>query len=951
MAIVWLALHIIGAGIAFFLMFVIARKEDTDYKSMLLMAIACCLVTLVTKSFYIIGGSLETMLVVGKLEYLGKCFANFFALLFILKWEKIKLPNWFVNLLFLINLCFFALVSTVGLHHLYYRDYWLAPSDMNVSGYILASTPAPLYYLFMIMQILEIVGYVIVVGMSFRQKRNSPNYLKYQLHASLLAVVLSPLVLLTLWLLGVIKGDDPTPLGILLASVFMSLAVIIYGLFDPVQNAKDTIIQKLTESLIVVDIERNFLYLNPAAELLVNHIHKKQGYYTDQSIYDFIIRDGAYFDWDGRHYRTHEQELKVNTVVQGYMLSVVDVTEIMEQNQRMKELVEQAESANRAKSAFVSNISHEIRTPMNSIVGIAEILLRQEHDEQEQQYLQNIQNSGQALLAIINDVLDFSKMESGKMQLFEEPYDTLSLYYDMKVTFENRIGNRPIKFLYDLDPNLPCCLIGDAGRLRQIIVNLVGNAIKYTEEGHVRLTVRLEERNTTDNAVMLYIAAEDTGVGIKEEDQELLFDSFERVDVKKNREKEGTGLGLAISRDLVERMGGTIHLQSVYGKGSTFSFVIQQGVEDWTPIREAEPVRKKKKKQEKKEWMFEAPEARVLLVDDNDMNLMVAKALLEPLKMQIETAKNGAEAVSMVKTRQYDLVLMDHMMPVMDGIEATREIRKLSDETYQVLPIIALTANAMVDARKEFEEAGMNGFVAKPIEFAQICRELYRWLPKHLVHMTKEIAQEPVVPAGEEDLEQYDIPMLDLQEGLRHCGTKQMFQKSVAVFYQTIDLKADLIEQYAKEQERKEYTVEVHALKSAARLIGAAELSEAARVLEECGHKGDIKTIQKKTPALLELYRSYKEILRPYMGEEKKDKQQLSKELWLRYLSEIKEQMEQFDLDFVDGQMEQLKQYAVPKVIEEDMELLYAYVADVAMEDVMQLCQRMCDKLREESEA
>ena len=942
MAMIWLSVHLVGVAIAFLLMFIISRKEDTDYKSMLLMAIACCLVTLVTKCFYIMGGSLETMLVLGKIEYLGKCFANFFALLFILKWEKIKLPDWLINLLFLANLSFFILISTVGMHHLYYREYWLAPSDMNLSGHILSSTPAPLYYLYMITQIIEITGYMIVVGISFRQKQNSPNYLKYQLHASLLGVVLAPLILLTMWLLGVIKGDDPTPLGILLASVFMSLAVIIYGLFDPVRNAKDTIIQKLTECLIVADMERNFLYLNPAAETLTNHIYKKQGYYTDQSIYDFIKRDGEYFDWDGRHYRIHEQELKVNAIVQGYMLSVVDITEIMEQNQRMKELVEQAESANRAKSAFVSNISHEIRTPMNSIVGIAEILLRRQHDEQEEQYLQNIQDSGQALLAIINDVLDFSKMESGKMQLFEEPYDTLSLYYDMKVIFENRIGDRSIKLLYDLDQNLPCRLIGDAGRLRQIIVNLVGNAIKYTEEGHVKLTVRLQEREQADHAVQLYIAVEDTGVGIKEEDQQLLFDSFERVDVKKNREKEGTGLGLAISRDLVQRMGGDISLHSVYGEGSTFFFTIRQGVEDWAPIREAEPVREKRKKKENKEWMFEAPEAKVLLVDDNDMNLVVAKALLEPLKIQIETARNGAEALQMVKQKAYDLVLMDHMMPIMDGIEATKEIRKLPEEAYRTLPIIALTANAMIDARKEFEEAGMNGFVAKPIEFSAICRELYHFLPPELVHnVTEEDAQ-----AEDKVEEMPDIPMLDLNEGVRHCGTQELLKKTMAVFYQTIDRKADLIEQYFLSGDIKAYTVEVHALKSSARLIGATELSALAKELEEWGHKKEIAPIKEKTGELLSLYRSYKELLRPYVGEKIEKNKELSQTEWAVYLTQIREHMEQFDLDFVDETMEELKQYMVPEKIAKEMELLYAYVADVAMEDVMQLCESMCGKLQ-----
>lgn len=227
------------------------------------------------------------------------------------------------------------------------------------------------------------------------------------------------------------------------------------------------------------------------------------------------------------------------------MMTIVDITEIMEQNHRMKELVVQAEAANQAKSTFVSNMSHEIRTPMNSIVGITEIMLRSQHSPKEQEYLLNIQSSGQALLTIVNDVLDFSKIESGKMQLITEPYDTLSLFHDLEMTMQNRIGNRPLELICDIDQNIPCALNGDMGRIRQIITNLVNNSIKYTEKGHVKFSVRVLQQK--QDKVLLYYEIEDTGIGIRKEDQKVMFDSFQRMDMKKNRRIEGTGLGLTIS--------------------------------------------------------------------------------------------------------------------------------------------------------------------------------------------------------------------------------------------------------------------------------------------------------------------------------------------------------------------------------------------------------------------
>lgn len=631
------------------------------------------------------------------------------------------------------------------------------------------------------------------------------------------------------------------------------------------------------------------------------------------------------------------------------MMTIVDVTKIIEQNHLMKRLVLQTEDANRAKTNFVSNMSHEIRTPMNSIVGITEILLRSRHSPKEQEYLLNIQSSGRVLLTIINDVLDCSKMEAGKMQLFDEPYDTCSLFHDLRISMENRIGHSGLELIYDIDQDIPCKLKGDMGRIRQVIINLVNNAIKYTEKGSVRFSVHVRQKNT--DKVMLYYEVADTGIGIRKEDQKILFDAFQRVEMDRNRYVEGTGLGLTISQNLVNMMGGVIEVESEYGKGSRFFFTIEQTIIDPTPVSAVNYNGQKDNVTEKEaECLFIAPEAHILLVDDNELNLVVAKELLKPLRMQIDTAENGLQAVKMVRGSQYDLVLMDHMMPVMDGIEAAKAIRALPEDKYQKLPIIALTANAMVDARKEFLNAGMNGFVAKPIDFARICNQLKLWLPKDLV---RDVPKEEAKKLLADDLSDREIQPEDPQmgfsfeEGVKHCGSKAALMKTIRIFYRTIDSKANKIEQCLKEGLISDYVIEVHALKSSALLIGAVPLSEAAKELEDYGKQGKTEVLEEKTPDVLTMYRDLKNILRPYAEKEEDAKKEFSDGEWITALQQIHQCIEQFDLDGVDQIMEQLEEYQVPECIRESMDQLRVYVADVSMEEIMELTDTMTGLLRD----
>ncbi len=718
--------------------------------------------------------------------------------------------------------------------------------------------------------------------------------------------------------------------------------------------------------------------------------------------------------------------------------------------ERLKEEKERADYANEAKSIFLSNMSHEIRTPMNAIVGMTDILLREDVSEEMREYLNNIKNSGDALLNIINDILDFSKIESGKLDIVEKKYEPMSMLHDLSMIFLNRIGSKPVELIYDVDPNLPAQLYGDNLRIRQIIINLVNNAIKFTEEGYVKLKVGVDSIGYKE--IKLSISVEDSGQGIKEEDIEKLFKSFQQVDTKRNYKKEGTGLGLAISKQLVELMQGKIFVESTYGKGSCFSFYIVQKIVDEevatcikrelpenfrighnitnTAVREGLIqlagtygiecvdvsecsnfsdadikidflITDDKKKAPKdsntkicllqnpmienisdvnvtvinkplyslnfcqlvneedqvfvhyseEKQKFTAPDAKILVVDDNEMNLKVARGLMSIYKVQIDTARDGEAAVEMVQDKQYDLVFMDHMMPVMDGIEATQTIRQMDEEYCRKLPIIALSANATADARKMFIEANMNDFVAKPIREKELEECLRKWLPKELLISTdgNEI---PDTEDNEEEkvdskLQGLRIEGIDFVEGIKNCGTSKFLLELMGDFYMMIDSKIDKLKTCLENGNLRDYTIEVHALKNNARMIGATELSKQFYRMEQLGNEENKEEIDNNLPALLELYTSYKQKLSELVNTPEEEKIKVSVQEIKAALSSLHDAVDCFDLDAADEAMKRLLTYDFSEEIKPMIDKLQILVADVAMEEIMELTEKIIEEIQE----
>lgn len=388
-----------------------------------------------------------------------------------------------------------------------------------------------------------------------------------------------------------------------------------------------------------------------------------------------------------------------------------------------------ANNANRAKSTFLSTMSHEIRTPMNAIIGMANVAMREDMNDEVRKSLSIIQSSAEGLLAIINDILDFSKIESGRVEIISENYQTLSLLNDVCTMAKARNTEKGLTLKFEIDKEMPSVLWGDMVRIKQVMVNLATNAIKYTDEGSVTIQVSCERRE--GNCAVLRYAVVDTGQGIREEDLPKLFQSFSQINQEQNHTKEGTGLGLAISKQLVELMHGHIGVTSTYGVGSTFYFEIPQTIVDDTAAGDLEAYSYSKASSDKKQ-QFEAPDAKVLLVDDNRVNLKVALALFKPYKMQIDTAAGGKIAVRMSKEKTYDLILMDNFMPEMNGMDATRAIRGDAENPNQKVPIVALTADVVMGMKEKMLEAGMDDLLSKPIDLAAADKIFRKYLEKDL---------------------------------------------------------------------------------------------------------------------------------------------------------------------------------------------------------------------------
>ena len=556
------------------------------------------------------------------------------------------------------------------------------------------------------------------------------------------------------------------------------------------------------------------------------------------------------------------------------------------QEQLLEEKVS-AESANQAKSDFLANMSHEIRTPINAVLGMNEMILRESRQGRELpagqgeevrksfdqigNYAREVEGAGRSLLTIVNDILDFSKIEAGRMELVKGRYRLGDLLDQVTGMVLIKAREKGLRFTLNTEEPLPENLFGDERRIREILMNILNNAVKYTEQGFVRFTVRAgAQENST---VRMIFSVEDSGIGIRQKDMDKLFTKFQRLDMERNSTVEGSGLGLVITRSLLDMMGGTISVESEYGKGSVFTVVIPQLIVEADPAGEALKQEPESRKTADYRGTLYAPDARVLVVDDTKMNLMVSVSLLKGTGIRVDTALSGAEAITLAQKNAYDVIFMDQRMPEMDGTETLRRIRQAEDSPNGRTPVICLTADAVVGARERYLAEGFSDYLAKPVNGGKLEAMLAKYLPAgKIVTAADEKANGPEEDetAVPEDGDEYALLReagIDPDTGLHYCqGDGELYRSLLADYCLEYPEKSAAVRRTFRVQDWKNYGIYVHALKSSSRMLGAGDLSAAAARLEAAANSGDGDTIRNEHEKMLAGYEIVAGAIRSFAG-------------------------------------------------------------------------------------
>lgn len=878
MTVILTIIQIVSAFIAFLYIIRLLAKNDKDGRTLLTAAVISSFAGCIGYTVTLFCENTEAALAVNAFDVMGAAFSLYLIYVFSKKSFEFEVPRIADIAMLGADIIGIAAVLTDGRLHLFYGE--LGKNTENGSRVVSAAGCGAGAYILLVSMAVQSV--LIVVSAVCGVKKRGIGYIRCALVVCSAAVF--PAVTKIAGTAGLLDGFDMTSAVMVLCCVLISFTMQRGQLFDMVNSARNSVIDTMDDALLVTDIKMNIVDANPAAKRIFPQLFRSGEKRGEKArlVKELIEDDSSELEIGGKFYEKHITRLfNSDGSAKGYALLAPDITETKKYVNELIEMRQRADTANSAKSDFLANMSHEIRTPMNAITGFAELCLR----EKDYRYAGDIKTAAKNLIMIINDILDISKIESGKLELVPSVYNTEDMIGDVISIIRVQISEKNgVEFKTDVDRRLPKKMYGDEVRLKQILINLLGNAVKFTKSGTVGFSVR--ELSRSGDSISLIFKVYDTGIGIRREDIPKLFENFQQVDTKKNREIEGSGLGLPISKNLAEMMNGTITVESEYGKGSAFTVVLQQKISDQSHI--SANAADSGEREERSAVLY-APKAHVLVVDDNKVNLNVTSHILSIYGITPELADCGRQAIEKINSGYFDLVFMDHMMPELDGVDTTKIIRSRSDAYSRGLPIVALTANAVSGAKEMFLSSGFNDFISKPIQLPQLEKILVRWLPEQMISYTgaKKSAQgsasddalrllgiidgEPEISErSEEECGSFIIPNVDVRLGLERCGGNlDAYLAVLKTFMETAAESIERIERFSRDRSYKDYSVEVHGLKSSAMAIGANDLSETARQLETAGREEDYKRIMSDTPALIAMYTDVAEHIKPLVMPEK----------------------------------------------------------------------------------
>lgn len=821
---VLVVIQLVAIFLILYSLIVMFRGEATYSQKLLIFVMIAELLQNLGYLLEIFARDLESAFLAVKVEYLGSSVVVIFYMMFIRHYCGYKENRLYERLLLVEALVIVILVWTSPGHTIFYSSVKFVETGLFPHLVLEYSVIYIIYTLCAIIIPWCIISYTLVTSYIKEKEEKRKKNLMLVIMGTVFAFVI-----FAVYMFGLFRGYDPTP--VTMAFMLSLMVILVWNRkdYDLTKAASNIVLNALNECVITLDQQFKVLNYNYSASRIFpdikNYMYVKdiEGFpvqvFDDKEKDNFIIND--------RYYEGHVSELKdIDKDVRGYTILITDMTETYNQIASINQMREKAEAASKAKTAFLANMSHEIRTPMNAVVGLSELIIEESRGRKMYDYACEIKSAALNLLSIINDILDLSKVEAGKMVLVDDDYYTQILIQDTVNLVKVAAAQKGLQMKLDMSDELPHILHGDEGRIRQILINLLNNAIKFTKHGYVRLAVT--GKYLEYGKYELEFLVEDTGIGIREEDFKHIYESFQQLDMNINRKNEGTGLGLAITKSFVQLMEGSIEVSSEYGKGTKFTVRIVQDVISNKTIKDEPVTRESLQTTDRRMFMCEG--YKVLAVDDNIVNRKIVVAMMKEYGFDIDESDSGKRAIELAKEKSYDMILMDHMMPEMDGVEATRIIQSQCPLNSSAI-IVALTANAIAGAKEMYLSNGFKDFLAKPFERIQLHELLSKWIPEsQKTYVTTQVEEDKI---SEDELAELFMSGVNVRDVIkkRDCSIED-YLELLNLFYLDGCNKKDYMRKLFFDGDYKNYGIEAHALKSAAANIGAMNLSEKAKELE-----------------------------------------------------------------------------------------------------------------------